>query len=256
MEKTNAIAAENAAPSVSPDVPAPPRKMSPEVPGCPPMSPKCSGRKTNPPRSADRPRQHAGEPPAAVTRSRSPITRFVLETAVMETCADLRTREMACNAAHGDRAVADVHATLSPHVPARGEEMSPSVPGCPPVSPNTGGRKTNPPMPSPALTEPATTPAAPVNPHAPRTLTPLQLAVARAFAKGGRTLAIAAAFGINRRTLSRWQRLPEFRDEIVRIHRALSQPPPRLAPAAQLQPSEREFLNHVYTSAMKQFMKI
>jgi len=88
------------------------------------------------------------------------------------------------------------------------------------------------------------------------TLTPVQLAAARFFAKGGRTLAIAAALQLNRRTLARWQRLPAFRAEIERIHRTLSQPPPRPAPSAQLQPTEREFLNLVYTSAVKQFMKL
>src|SRR5687768_14925257 len=88
------------------------------------------------------------------------------------------------------------------------------------------------------------------------TLTPIQLAAARMFAKGGRTLAIADALSVNRRTLARWQQLAEFRDEIVRVHRALSQPPPRPAPSQNLQPTEREFLNHVYTSAIKQFMKI
>jgi hypothetical protein len=76
------------------------------------------------------------------------------------------------------------------------------------------------------------------------------------FAKGGRTLPIADALRINRRTLARWQRRPEFRAEIERVHRALSQPPPRPVASPELRPTERQFLDHVYTAAIKQFMKI
>src|SRR5688572_8189620 len=126
--------------------------------------------------------------------------------------------------------------TVSPNVPSDVAEMSPNVSGCPPMSPISRRRKTNPNAAQVALT-------------------PIQLAAARMFAKGGRTLAIAQALNLNRRTLARWQQLAAFREEIVRVHRALSQPPPRPAPSQDLQPTERQFLNHVYTAAMKQFMK-
>ena len=76
------------------------------------------------------------------------------------------------------------------------------------------------------------------------------------FAKGGRTLAIADALKLNRRTLSRWQQLSAFRAEIERVHRDLSQPPARPAPSPDLHANEREFLERVYTSAMRQFMKL
>lgn len=126
----------------------------------------------------------------------------------------------------------------SPDVPAPAREMSPDVPPCPAMSPPARRRKTNP------------------NPPPQARLTPLQLAAARAFAKGGRTMAIAAALHVSRRTLSRWQQLASFRVEIERVHRALCTPPPRPAPSQQLQPTERQFLDTVYTSAMRQFMKL
>jgi hypothetical protein len=90
----------------------------------------------------------------------------------------------------------------------------------------------------------------------PDTLTPIQLAAARMYAKGGRTLAIAAALKVHRRTLARWQQLAAFGAEIERVHRGLSQPPPRPAPSPDLHTNEREFLERVYASAIRQFMKL
>src|SRR5688500_17067343 len=240
MQNPTERAAEHAVPSVSPNVPAPPREMSPNVPGCPPMSANLGGRKTNPPCPPDVPR-YAGEPRRGA-RKISPITRFVLETAVMETFANMDPLETARNAVQSDRTAQQTGATVSPNVPARGPEMSPDVPSCRPMSPNASRRKTNPPPPTkppkletqdrnppdrnPPDPEPPSPrpPAPPVDsrgddgPPSPHSLTPLQLAAARAFAKGGRTLAIAEALRISRRTLSRWQRLPAFRAEIERVH--------------------------------------
>ena len=145
-------------------------------------------------------------------------------------------------AAAGDAGGFFLAPQVSRHVPARDVEMSPDVPACPPASPETRRRRTNPPEPSPQPPDVR--------------LTPLQLAAARAFAKGGRTMAVAAALRVSRRTLSRWQRLAAFRAEIERVHRALSRPPARPAPSDELRPTERQLLDAVYTSAMRQFMKL
>src|SRR5687768_3574917 len=79
--------------------------------------------------------------------------------------------------------------TVSPNVPSDVAEMSPNVSGCPPMSPISRRRKTNPNAAQVALS-------------------PIQLAAARMFAKGGRTLAIAQALNLNRRTLAAACSLP------------------------------------------------
>ena len=130
--------------------------------------------------------------------------------------------------------------SVSPDVPTDGSKMSPDVPECPQMSPKLEMRQTKP-----------SSTAALVKP-----LSPIQLAAARHFAKGARTAAIATALQINRRTLSRWKRMAEFRQEIERVHRALSQPPARPTPSPNLPPSERQFLERVYSTAMKHFMQL
>ena len=129
--------------------------------------------------------------------------------------------------------------SLSPDVPSACTRMSPHVPQGPELSPDQADRENE---------------AKAARPQ----LSPIQLAAARAFAKGARTQDIAQALRLNRRTLSRWKRLPEFRVEIERIHRRLSAPPPRLAPSPsqQVLPTERQFLNNVFATAVKQWMKL
>ena len=129
--------------------------------------------------------------------------------------------------------------SLSPDVPSACSQMSPDVPRGLELSPDQADCENEPKVARPQLS-------------------PIQLAAARAFAKGARTQSVAQALRLNRRTLSRWKRLPEFRVEIERIHRRLSAPPPRLAPSSsqQVLPTERQFLNNVFATAVKQWMKL
>jgi DNA-binding NarL/FixJ family response regulator len=55
------------------------------------------------------------------------------------------------------------------------------------------------------------------------TLSPRQLAAARALAAGKRVCDVAAQLRINRTTLLRWRRLSDFTDELQRIHCRLTE---------------------------------
>jgi DNA-binding NarL/FixJ family response regulator len=55
-------------------------------------------------------------------------------------------------------------------------------------------------------------------PFCPSTLSPRQLAAARALAAGKRVCDVAAQLRINRTTLLRWRKLTDFTDELQRIH--------------------------------------
>lgn len=60
-------------------------------------------------------------------------------------------------------------------------------------------------------------------PPVPSPLSPRQLAAARALAAGKRVGDVAAALPVNRTTLLRWRKLPEFDEELRRIHWQMSQ---------------------------------
>ncbi len=86
-----------------------------------------------------------------------------------------------------------------------------NVPQCPPMSPDV------PPCPlpqeDPQIPETNPIPA----PSARRALTLSQRAAARCLVRGLRQKLIADQLGLNRRTLTRWKRLPDFNAEIERL---------------------------------------
>jgi len=57
----------------------------------------------------------------------------------------------------------------------------------------------------------------------PSPLSPRQLAAARALAAGKRVCDVAAQLPVNRTTLLRWRKIPEFDEELRRIHWQMSQ---------------------------------
>jgi len=79
--------------------------------------------------------------------------------------------------------------------------MSQNVPPCPEMSPNV--------------------PSAAKRTNKPNSLSPAQLAAVRGLLAGGRSGDVAAAVGVDRRTLLRWRRQPAFAAELQREHRRL-----------------------------------
>jgi hypothetical protein len=90
----------------------------------------------------------------------------------------------------------------TPQPPAR-SKAHPDASACIPLHPALAGERSKPLCPS--------------------TLSPRQLAAARALAAGKRVCDVAALLRINRTTLLRWRKLTEFTDELQRIHRRLSE---------------------------------
>src|SRR5690242_11599593 len=77
-------------------------------------------------------------------------------------------------------------------------QMSPDVSKCPQMSATVRVDKTNPPD---------------------QQLTARQRAATRAIAQGASVGEVAALLRVSRRTLARWQQLPAFREELLRLHR-------------------------------------
>jgi hypothetical protein len=142
--------------------------------------PKRAIGKTNPPSASTAPRQPTDP------KQLSPITRFVLKTAAVQTC----------------------------------DAMQPHATGCNATQPNNAAGKTNPP---PQISNSQQPPQQPPQ-QCPTSLTPRQLAAARLIAAGRALPDVALELRLNRSTIWRWTRDPAFQAELRRIHDLWSTP--------------------------------
>jgi hypothetical protein len=143
------------------------------------MQPKNAGGKTNPPPPPTAPAQSTTPKPL------SPIARFVLETAAMETCDAMQPHATVCNA----------------------------------TQPKSAAEKANPPPPISKSRQHEHTE------HDDETdLTPRQLAAARLIAAGRTLPEVALELRLNRSTIWRWTRDPTFQAELRRLHENWSAP--------------------------------
>ena len=174
--------------------------MQPGATPCDLVQPKTAACKTNPPMPRMSPASVKPEAPAPGSPRRlAPITRFVLQTAIDETC----------------------------------DATQPHATGCNLVQPNASIEKTNPRSRfsnSRHLRAPAQGVDADRDDNedlAP--LTPRQLAAARLVAQGRSVPDVATELGLSRSTVWRWTRDGSFRAELRRLHREWAVALPRLS---------------------------